>query len=108
MKKVNTIKIGRNIQKIRKSFGYTQEKLAEVADVSTRYISDVEQEKANPSYEVLIRICNHFNIGLDEVFSGYLKIKGNKPVEFSIAGFDTLKSEDKKTIEHLITYFNMK
>ena len=78
MKKKNTIKIGKNIQKIRKSFGYTQEKLAEIADVSTRYISDVEQDRANPSYEVLIKICNHFNIGLDEVFSGYLKIKGKK------------------------------
>ena len=78
MKKKNTIKIGKNIQKIRKSFGYTQEKLAEIADVPTRYISDVEQDRANPSYEVLIKICNHFNIGLDEVFSGYLKIKGKK------------------------------
>ena len=29
MKKVSSIKIGKNIQKIRKSFGYTQERLAE-------------------------------------------------------------------------------
>ena len=57
---------------------------------------------------MLIKICNHFNIGLDEVFSGYLKIKGKKPVTFSLAGFDNLGSGDKKTIEHLITYFNMK
>lgn len=108
MKKKNTIKIGKNIQKIRKSFGYTQEKLAEIADVSTRYISDVEQDRANPSYEVLIKICNHFNIGLNEVFSGYLKIKDKNPVTFTLAGFENLESGDKKTIEHLITYFNMK
>ena len=107
MKKVNTIKIGKNIQKIRKSFGYTQEKLAEVADVSTRYISDVEQERANPSYEVLIKICNHFNIGLDQIFSSYLNIKGNKALEYSVAGFEKLNSKNKKTIEHLIMYFNM-
>ena len=62
MRKLSTIKIGKNIQAIRKSNGYTQEKLAEGIEVSIRYVSDIEQDKAKPSYEVLIRICNLFQI----------------------------------------------
>ena len=62
MRKVNTIKIGKNIQAIRKSNGYTQERLAEKIEVSVRYVSDIEQDRANPSYEVLIRICNLFKV----------------------------------------------
>ena len=62
MRKVSTIKIGANLQQIRKSNGYTQEKLAEKIEVSVRYISDIEQDRAKPSYEVLIRICNLFGI----------------------------------------------
>ena len=42
MRKASSIKIGKNIQKIRKSNGYTQEKLAEEIEVSVRYISDIE------------------------------------------------------------------
>ena len=71
MKKTSLIKIGKNIQKIRKSNGYTQEKLAEEIEVSVRYISDIEQDKSKPSYEVLIKICNVFQISLDQVFSEY-------------------------------------
>ena len=108
MKKASSIKIGKNIQNIRKSNGYTQERLAEETEVSARYISDVEQDKAKPSYEVLIRICNIFNVGLDQIFSKYFNIKENKSLEYTLAGFEKLSDDDKETIEHLIMYFNKK
>ena len=69
MRKPSTIKIGKIIQQIRKSNGYTQEKLAEAIEVSVRYISDIEQDRAKPSYEILIKICNLFKISLDQIFS---------------------------------------
>ena len=87
MKKTSVIKIGKNIQTIRKSYGYTQEKLAEEIEVSVRYISDIEQDKSKPSYEVLIKICNVLKISLDQIFS-------------------ELSKKDKETIENLIIYFN--
>ncbi len=106
MKKISSIKIGKNIQQIRKSYGYTQEKLAEEIDCSTRYISDVEQNRSNPSYEVLINICNTFNIGMDQIFGEYLDIKINDSINYKLAGFENLKEKDQQTIEHLISFFN--
>lgn len=106
MKKTSKIKIGNNIQKIRKSNGYTQEKLAEEIEVSVRYISDIEQDKSKPSYEVLIKICNVFQISLDQIFCEYINTKENKSMEYSLAGFDKLSKKDKETIENLIMYFN--
>ena len=106
MRKVNSIKIGKYLKMIRKSNGYTQEKLAESIDVSVRYISDIEQDRSMPSFEVLIRICNIFKISLDQIFSEYLKVKKNKSLEYSLAGYEKLSKQDKKTINHLITYFN--
>lgn len=108
MRKLSTIKIGTNLQQIRKSNGYTQEKLAENIEVSVRYISDIEQDRAKPSYEILIRICNLFQVTLDQIFSEYLNVKENKKLEYSLAGYDKLSDEDKNTIEHLIIYFNKK
>ena len=66
MENKEKIKIGKTIQEIRKSNGYTQEKLAEAVEVSVRYISDIEQDKSKPSYEILIRICNLFKIGINQ------------------------------------------
>lgn len=106
MRKNSTIKIGKNLQKIRKSYGYTQERLAEEIECSARYISDIEQDRAKPSYENLVKICNIFKVSLDDIFSEYLDSKENKSINYSLVGFDTLKNTDKETIEHLITYFN--
>ena len=106
MKKTSNIKIGKIIQNIRKSNGYTQERLAEKIEVSVRYISDIEQDRAKPSYEVLIRICNLFHIGIDQIFGEYLEVKNNKILEYSLSGFDKLSKKDKETIENLIIYFN--
>lgn len=106
MRKIGRIKIGKNIQKIRRSYGYTQERLAEIIDCSPRYISDIEQDKSKPSYENLVKICNTFKIGLDDIFSEYLDIKENKPLKYSLSGFDVLEQNNKDTIEHLIMYFN--
>ena len=108
MKKLGNIKIGKNLQKLRRSHGFTQEKLAELIDCSARYISDVEQDKSKPSYENLVKICNVYKIGLDDVFSEYLKITENKALKYSLSGFETLEKNNKETIEHLIMYFNQK
>lgn len=106
MKKKSIIKIGKNIKLIRRSHGYTQEELAEEIEVSTRHVSDIEQDKTKPSYEVLTRICNFFKIGLDEIFKEYLEIGSENKINYSLTGFDKLSTKDKNTIEHLIMYFN--
>ena len=108
MRKASTIKIGKKLQTIRKSNGYTQEQLAEQIGVSVRYVSDVEQDRAKPSYEVLIKICNIFKISLNQVFSEYLTVTENKSLAYPLAGYEKLAEADKKTIEHLIMYFNKK
>lgn len=106
MKKARVIKIGKKLQAIRKTYGYTQEKLAEKIECSTRYIGDIEQDRSKPSYEVLIKICNAFNIGMDEIFSSYLDIKEREESNISLYGFEKLKQNNKETIVHLIEYFN--
>lgn len=106
MRKVNRVKIGSRIQKIRKSYGYTQERLAEEINCSVRYISDIEQNRSNPSYEVLANICNVFKIGINEIFEEYLEVCKNNHINNDIFGFQKLKEEDKKLIEYLIAFLN--
>ena len=107
MKKKSVIKIGANLQKVRKSHGYTQEMLAEKLECSTRYVSDIEQNNSKPSYEILVKFCNTFNMGMDEIFKEYLKSTDKENlVSYELKGYANLKEEDKNTIAHLISFFN--
>ena len=108
MKKKSVIRIGANLQAIRKSHAYTQEMLAEKLECSTRCISDIEQNNSKPSYEVLVKFCNIFNIGLDEIFKDYLEVTKESAVYYELKGYEKLHKQDKDTIAHLISFFNKK
>lgn len=72
--------IGQRIKKIRKQKHFTQEKLAESLEVSTVYISQVENGKTKLSLEMLIRIASlldtdpgYFITGVSYTTKDYLK-----------------------------------
>ena len=49
--------LGKNIKIYRYKKGYTQEKLAEILDVSTNYIGRLERGQHNPSLEKIAKIA---------------------------------------------------
>lgn len=51
------ISLGQNIRKYRLKKGYTQEKLAELCELSSGYIGDLERADRTPSLQVIISIC---------------------------------------------------
>ncbi len=54
--------IGKKIKSLRLSYGMTQEELANKADVSKSIISAYEKGNRNPSFEVLEKISEIFNV----------------------------------------------
>ena len=57
-----------NLKKNRRKCGYTQEKLAEMAEVSTHYISMIELARNFPKSEVIGRLANALSIEIYELF----------------------------------------
>lgn len=53
---INYALIGKRIRETRKQRGLSAEELAEIADLSTVYISYIENAKRKPSLESLIKI----------------------------------------------------
>ena len=51
-------KVGRRIQEVRKSRGITQSELAQRVDLSTKYISNIECGFKTPTLETFIAIAN--------------------------------------------------
>jgi transcriptional regulator with XRE-family HTH domain len=59
--------IGRVIKQRREVLGLLQRQLAQYSGVSTRTIQLVEQGKANPSVETLVRIVDPLGLSLEVV-----------------------------------------
>lgn len=65
--------IGRRIQLIRKSRGYTQQQFSEMVGLSTNYLSDVERGKSSVRLDKLVTIINMLECSADDVFADVIK-----------------------------------
>ena len=94
-------KMGIRIYNRRKSLKLTQEKLAEMIDVSTQMISNLELGKKAIRPENLIKLCAALNISADYILTG-------KTYDGKIGGIydklNDLTPEEFKMISDLVEY----
>ena len=62
---MNLKTIGKNIRKYRKEKDIRQDKLAEMADLSTNYIGMIERGEKVPSLETFLKICVALDVSAD-------------------------------------------
>ncbi|MDE6469462.1 MAG: helix-turn-helix domain-containing protein [Eubacterium sp.] len=62
--------IGKRIQKSRKIADITQQKLAELMDVSVGYISQIERGITKPNLTTIDNICKHLKCDLNYIITG--------------------------------------
>ena len=60
--------LGQNVRLYRKLAGLTQEKLAEKANLTPTYLSDVERGRENISVDAVARIAKAVGVELEDVF----------------------------------------
>ena len=61
-------RVSRNIQRIRREKGLSQEEVAHRADIHQTYLSGVETGKRNPSILVVERIAKALGVDVSEIF----------------------------------------
>ncbi len=59
--------LGDQIRAARKAKGYTLEKVAEILDVSTTFIGQIERAKGIPSLDTLVKIANALEVSIDSL-----------------------------------------
>lgn len=64
---------GRNIQRIRKQRGLTQEQLAEAIGVTSNTVSRLECGALYPALDTVIAICNALNTNADSILAQYIQ-----------------------------------
>lgn len=69
---VDAQKVGRRIQKVRKSRGITQSELAQMVDLSTKYISNIECGFKTPKLNTFVAIANALQCDANSLLSDVL------------------------------------
>jgi transcriptional regulator with XRE-family HTH domain len=64
---------GRRLRELRKASELTQEALAEAADLSGNYISDLELGLKVPSLTILVRLSEALDIGTPELLADFTR-----------------------------------
>ena len=71
---VDAQKVGRRIQEVRKSRGLTQAELAQMVDLSTKYISNVECGFKTPKLNTFVAIANALQCDANQLLSDVLDV----------------------------------
>ena len=69
--------IGSRIAEIRKQKSLTQEALAGIMSVSTKYLSSIERGKENPTLKMLVNLADSLEVDLGQIFT-FIQIEDPK------------------------------
>lgn len=105
MKTGTTDSISTRIAGLRKSRNMTQEKLAEMLNVSPKHISHVERGCANLSIENLIEVSKIFNCSLDYIIIG--RVSEQDVIQLPEGIVQLLHSENKEMLILLNRYLEV-
>lgn len=70
---MNKVKIGSRIREARLHKGFTQEALAEKADIGASYLSDIERGVKFPSLSMFITIVEALDVSADNILRGHME-----------------------------------
>ncbi len=90
--------IGERIKRFRKKNNYTQEKLAEIIDISSRNLSNIELGLSYPKPETLEKIVIALNMTTEELFSND-NLKTNAELIENINTFISVAKKDRLKLE---------
>jgi transcriptional regulator with XRE-family HTH domain len=60
--------IGSRIKQLRRTHNYSQERLAEIAGINSKYLSSIERGAENPTLDLFIRLAQALKVDLRELF----------------------------------------
>lgn len=63
------INYGERIRELRKERGFSQEQIALRAEITTSYFGQIERGQANPSIDLLEKICEAMNVKTSDIFT---------------------------------------
>lgn len=97
--------LSKNIKLARLSLGFTQEILAERAEISPGFLKDLESSRSGASLSTLITLCKSLNTTPNQILKDFFKDSTDKS-ENILQEINLLDEYHKDAILSLIEYFN--
>ncbi len=98
---MDKILIGNQIRKYRREKGLTQAQLAEIANMSEKTLSDIENCKINPRYKSIISIARALEVPIGILTTEPEKCSKDGFIDYISGCVDDLEDED---LQYLIRY----
>lgn len=86
--------LGNRIRKTRINCGITQEKLAEMVDISTNFMSLIENGR-NMSVETLVKIADALGVTVDYLLSDTMDLQSDKIMTQIAQNLSSLSDDEK-------------
>lgn len=86
--------LGNRIRKTRINCGITQERLAEMVDISTNFMSLIENGR-NMSVETLVKIADALGVTVDYLLSDTMEVQSDKIMMQIAQNLSTLSDDEK-------------
>ena len=86
------------IRDLRTLHHYSQADLAELIDVSTNYIGQIERGDRKPSIETLVALCNVLNTSMDYILSDSLTTNEDQLIRDITSKLQELSMDEKTCI----------
>lgn len=86
--------LGNRIRKTRMNCGITQEKLAEMVDISTNFMSLIENGR-NMSVETLVKIADALGVTVDYLLSDTMDLQSDKIMAQIAQNLSSLSDDEK-------------
>lgn len=99
---VSNVDIGNRIRELRKECGFTQEQLAEYADISVDFLGLVETGRSGMKTEILAKIAMCLNVTTDYLIFGTTPYKENPKINTMLS---VVPEKRRKSVEKLISLF---
>ena len=93
--------LGRQIQNVRIAKGIKQVDLADVLDISPKYLSNIESGFKTPSFETFIAIANSLQIDANTLLAGNVSSLGDGVAGYLSAKLERLPEEEQRRLIHL-------
>ena len=94
--------IGNRIRQARKECGYTQEQLAEYAEISVDFLGLIETGRNSMKVQILAKIASALNVTTDYLIYGTTSYKENPKINTMLS---VVPESKRKQVEKLIALF---
>ena len=101
---VDYILIGKRIRERRRSRNISQERLAELIDKSTVFVSNLENGKRGASLDSIVNICIALDLSLDELIFGTQKEYNDEHADAVLSMFQRCTENEKRFLTELLLY----